>query len=475
VQFPTVAFVVFFGVALTGAWALARRPTARKCWFVAAGAVFIGSWDRRFVLLLGAVVLATWGCGRLIARADGRIRTAVVAAGIAADVLALGFFKYYGFFVTSMTSGLGHLGLTIHPPLLVILMPLGISFYVFQAIAYLIELDRREIAAAPLLDVATWLTFFPTVSSGPITRASEFLPQLSQPPVVDRTDTGRAYFLIARGLFKKLVMASFLATAITDKTFATPGRFNSLTLLMGVYAYAAQIYCDLSGYTDMAIGMAALLGFRLPENFDRPYQATSIQDFWSRWHMTLSRWLRDYLFAPFIGRPPQRRARVYASLLVVMLIAGLWHGAGWTFVAFGGVHGVAMVWERRRTDERRRRRAHYSPPGRSRRVVERIVTFHIVCVGWVFFASPSLHGAGQVFHGVIANWDLPVTLFTPLLVLAVAAVVAAQYVPENLGTAVLGWAYRQRPIWQGLGFAVASIPILAMAPTTIPAFIYYRF
>jgi D-alanyl-lipoteichoic acid acyltransferase DltB (MBOAT superfamily) len=475
VQFPTVAFVAFFGLALTGAWLLARWPVARKCWLVAAGLLFYASWDTRFVLLLAGIVLVTWGIGRGIARTDGRVRAALLAVGVTADLLALGFFKYYGFFVTSITSGLGRLGLTVRPPLLLLAIPLGLSFYVLQAISYLIEVRRRQIAAAQLIDVATWLAFFPTLTSGPITRASEFLPQLSGRPELDRGDTARAYVLIARGLVKKLVVASFLATAVTDNVFADPSRYNSLTLLIGVYAYAAQIYCDFGGYTDMALGMATLLGFRLPENFDRPYSATSIQDFWSRWHMTLSRWLRDYLFAPFTGRRADRPVRVYASLIGVMLLAGLWHGAGWTFVAFGGVHGVAMAGERWQRTRRRRLRRPVPQRTWSRQLGRRVITFHVVCIGWVFFAAPSLAGAGHVFSGLVANWTLPVRLLTPLLLLTVAGVVALQYLPAGLGSRLLAWVARRSPVWQGLGFAVASVPILAMAPTMIPAFIYYRF
>jgi D-alanyl-lipoteichoic acid acyltransferase DltB (MBOAT superfamily) len=358
--------------------------------------------------------------------------------------------------------------------LLLITMPLGISFYVFQAISCLIEVHWERIDAPRLINVATWLAFFPTLTSGPITRASEFIPQLFAPAGLERGDMARAYVLIARGLAKKLVVASFLASAVTTATFEVPSRYSSLTLLIGVYAYAAQIYCDFGGYTDMAIGMALLLGFKLPENFDRPYTATSIQDFWSRWHMTLSRWIRDYLFASFIGRG-DHAARVYASLIGVMLLVGLWHGAGWTFVAFGAVHGLAMASERWRRSRRRRQRRPRPRRTWRRQLARRFVTFHIVCIGWVFFAAPSLAAAGDDFRGLVANWSIPVTLVTPLLVLTIAGVLALQFLPKGLGERLFAWAACQPPVWQGVLFAFASVPILALAPTTVPAFIYYRF
>lgn len=473
-QFPTVTFVIFFAAVLSTTWALQAWPRLRRYALIAAGAVFYGFWDTRFLLLLGSMVLLTWAAGWAMSRSAGRLQAAVMTAGIGLDLLLLGFFKYYGFFTTSLASALTHVGLHVHPPLLQIAVPIGVSFYTFQAISYLIEIRRRRIHASSLVDVAAWLSFFPTITSGPIVRASEFLPQLRNAPSLVRADLARAYLLIARGLLKKLAFASFFATAITDRAFASPQGLSSLTLLVAVYAYAAQIYCDFSGYTDMAIGLALLLGFRLPENFDRPYTATSVQDFWARWHMTLSRWLRDYLFAP-LARSRRHAATVYLSIVFVMLLAGLWHGAAWGFVVFGGVHGVAMATERWRRDRRRSRRRAVAPHTAGRQLVRRVVTFHIVCLGWVFFATPSLHTAWQLLRGLVTGWSTPATLLTPLLILGIAAVIAVQYVPtarvERAVAAARGWP----PVAQALAFAVATIPVLAMSPTTIPAFIYYRF
>ncbi len=474
--FPTVTFALFFLVVLAGYWLLAPHGVGRKLLLLAAAVVFYGHWDRRFVGLLAVFVVVNWAAARAI-RAVGRgwVRTALTTAGIVADVGVLSFFKYYGFFVDSLTEALSRFGLAVHPPLLDVLLPVGISFYTFEAVAYLVQVHRGRTEPGALLDVAVWLSFFPKLMSGPITRAEEFLPQLAGPPDTAHVQSGRAYWLIGRGLVKKLVVASFLATAVTDDVFADPHAYGSAVLLVGAYAFAAQIYADFSGYTDMAIGLSLLLGFRLPENFDRPYTATSVQDFWSRWHMTLSRWLRDFLFAPFLrlaGGHPWRR---YGAIVAVMLLAGLWHGAAWTFVAFGAVHGVAMALER---TSRERRRAYGRPPARRtvwRQVLRRVVTFHVVCLGWVFFAAGSVGDAGTYLHSLATNWSGPSGLLTPLLLLTVLAVVAAQYVPAGATQWVTQRVARASAPVLAAGFAGALVVIAALAPTTVPAFLYFRF
>jgi D-alanyl-lipoteichoic acid acyltransferase DltB (MBOAT superfamily) len=475
VLFPTATFGVFFCVVIAGAWALAAWPTLRKCWLIAASGYFYAEWNPRFVLLLAAAVAVNWGAARLTAVTNGRRRTSVVTAGIVLDLAGLAVFKYYDFFAGAAANGLARMGLHVQPTLLDIALPVGISFYCFAAVSYLVDVRRGRLVPGSLLDVATWLTFFPTLTSGPITRAAEFLPQLATPARTASIDTVRAFWLIGRGLTKKLVVASFLASALTDKAFADPSSYNAVVLLLAVYAYAAQIYVDFSGYTDMAIGISALLGFTIPDNFNRPYAATSVQDFWSRWHMTLSRWLRDYLFTPLTGRRADRPVRVYGGIVAVMLLAGLWHGAAWGFVVFGGVHGVAMALER--WQRVRRRRLHRPPPARTvrRQALRRIATFHVVCLGWVFFATGSVGRAIDVLTGIATQWSQPVTSVTPLLLLAVAAVIAAQYLPVRVGDWARTQALRVPAIAQAAVVAVGLVPVLAMAPTTVPAFIYYRF
>jgi D-alanyl-lipoteichoic acid acyltransferase DltB (MBOAT superfamily) len=474
--FPTVTFAAFFMVVLAVAGLVQSHRLLRKLVLICAGAVFYAYWELRAVLLLAAVVLLTWGLARLAGQARRpAVRSAAVVTAVVVDLATLGLFKYYDFFATSLTDALNRLGVQLNPTLITLALPLGLSFYLFEAMSYVIDVRRDRLPAASLLDVATWLSFFPKLASGPITRAAEFMPQLRAEPAALRVSLGPAYTRIARGLLKKLVIASFLGTAVTDQVFADPNGYSSLVVLVAVYAYAAMIYADFSGYTDMAIGLASLLGFTLPENFNRPYAATSIQDFWSRWHMTLSRWLRDYLFAPLVGRGTASRLRVYAGLIAVMLLAGLWHGAAWGFVVFGGVHGVAMAVERFRRDVRRAAGARPRPQTRVSRALQRVITFHVVCLGWVFFASGSVGGGMAVLGALATNWSLATTTVTPLLLLVIAGVMALQFVPAGVGRKLATLAGQASAPQAGLALAASLVVVLSLAPDTVPAFIYFRF
>ena len=239
----------------------------------------------------------------------------------------LGYFKYYDFFVTSSDNLLSVVGLDMPLEVKSIVLPVGISFYTFMAISYVVDAYRGEFEPTTLEKFAVYLSFFPHLVAGPIVRPGELIPQLETPRDPRRVDTSRAFYLIATGLFKKVVIANYLASSIVDEVFAAPGQHSSLEILIAVYAYAVQIYADFSGYTDIAIGIALLLGFSFPQNFDSPYAATSLQDFWRRWHMTLSRWLRDYVYIPLGGNRGQRSILTYRNLMLTMLIGGLWHGA----------------------------------------------------------------------------------------------------------------------------------------------------
>ncbi len=273
-----------------------------------------------------------------------------------ANLGVLGWFKYYGFFVTSVVNFLGVFGLNADLPLLRIVLPIGISFLTFRVLSYVIDVYRGTLRTASMLDFAVYVAFFPYTLAGPIARASEFLPQLKAPRDPRRVDTSRAFFLIFAGLAKKMLLADYLATHIVNGVFTTPGEYSSLEILVGIIGYSVQIYCDFSAYADIAIGISLLLGFELPDNFDAPYTAVSVQDFWRRWHMTLSRWLRDYLYIP-LGGNRKGQARTYVNLMLTMLLGGLWHGAGWTFIFWGALYGGALVVEHRRLDVRKARAA----------------------------------------------------------------------------------------------------------------------
>ena len=473
--FPTITFAAFFMAVWPVAWAVARWPVARQLVLLAASCGFYAYWDERYLALLAALVVLNHASAHGIARAvahPGRQR-AVLWFGVSAHLAILGWFKYYGFFATELTSALDRVGVRLEPPLVQVVLPLGISFVTFQAISHLIEVRRGACAPGRLLEVATWLTFFPTIASGPITRASELLPQLRERPAA-RIEANRALWLIARGLFKKMVLASYLATALADDLFAGPGRHSGPEVLVGIYGYAAQLYLDFSGYTDMAIGLALLLGIRLPENFNAPYVAQTVTEFWTRWHMTLSRWLRDFVFTPLALRSARTTAATARNLLIVMLLAGLWHGAAWTFVAFGAVHGIAMAGERVLRQRRRRLGRAPVPGGTGRRLVRQVVTFHIVCLGWVFFRADSLEGAVDVLAALGNGWG-PSPAVTPLLLAVVVAVLLVQLVPrvarDRVGARVA--ALGAVPTVAGLGVALLLIDLFG--PEGVPPFLYGGF
>ncbi|KQC39742.1 MULTISPECIES: MBOAT family protein [unclassified Frankia] len=351
--FPTIEFAAFFVVVMTLSWLLMPRPALWKPFILAASYFFYGFADARFVLLIVASTLINQAAARAIHRFRDR---RILAAAIACDLGLLGWFKYYGFFALSVDRALADVGLPAPLPLLQVALPIGISFFTFQALSYVIDVHRGINAPAPLLDFAVYEAFFPHLVAGPIVRASEFLPQLATPRDPARVPTTRAAFLILGGLIKKVVLADVLASRLVDPVFDAPGQHSSAEILAAVYGYAVQIYCDFSAYSDIAIGIALLLGFRFPDNFDRPYASRSLQEFWRRWHMTLSRWLRDYVYLP-LGGSRRGRRRTYLNLMITMTLGGLWHGASWTFVLWGALHGAALVTERRLRIWRTRRAA----------------------------------------------------------------------------------------------------------------------
>ena len=302
--FPTVQFAIFFVVVFTGNWLLMQRPRPWRWFILAASYFFYGFWDWRFTFLLaGATLVNQFFAVRIRAARSPRARRWYLVGALVADLGVLGYFKYVGFLMASVVATLDKVGLHVDVRPLEVILPIGISFFTFQAMSYVIDVYREKIAPARWLDFAVYLSFFPHLVAGPIVRGAEFLPQLHPPRDPRHIDSSRAFYLIFIGLAKKIVIADFLASHIVDQVFASPGLHSGPEALFAIYAYAIQIYADFSAYSDIAIGLALLLGFRFPENFNAPYTAVSITDFWRRWHMTLSRWLRDYLYIPLGGQP----------------------------------------------------------------------------------------------------------------------------------------------------------------------------
>src|SRR3954453_21770288 len=378
--FPTVQFAIFFPIVLALSWLLMPRQPLWKPFILVASYLFYAYANWKFCLLLGGVTLGNQAAAKLIHRAgdDERRRKWIVRGAVALDLGVLAVFKDYAFFVQDIGDVLDavHLGLPV--PLLTIALPVGVSFFTFQAISYTVDVYRRLVPPASTIDVAVYLSFFPHLVAGPIVRAREFLPQLATPRDPNHVAVGAGMTLIGLGLVKKVVLADFLARSIADPVFAVPQQYFGPDVLMASYAYAAQIYCDFSGYTDIAIGLALLMGYVFPQNFDRPYRALGFRDFWRRWHMTLSRFLRDFVYIPLGGNRHGRLA-TYRNLFITMVLGGLWDGAAWTFVLWGAFHGGGLV-------------AEHALGGRIRAPgwLRWLVTLNLVVFGWILFRSQSI-------------------------------------------------------------------------------------
>jgi alginate O-acetyltransferase complex protein AlgI len=441
--------------------------------------VFYGWTDARFVWLLAGSIVVNWAFGRAVHRTLGTdggrtvLSHNLVRAAVVINLGFLGFFKYYGFFVDSFAHSMESLGLGAHPPVLQIALPVGISFFTFHALSYVIDIGRGQLQPMRLDELGLYMSFFPHLVAGPIVRASELLPRMRARADPRRIPSGEAFRLIAFGLFKKVVVSSYLATELVDPVFGAPGAHTQLELLVGVYGYAIQIYADFSGYTDIAIGCALLLGFRFPQNFDAPYRALSLQDFWRRWHMTLSRWLRDYLYIPLGGNRGGVR-QMYRNLFLTMVIGGLWHGAAITFVVWGAIHGGFLALER---FVRERWRAQYPLPVMPRQAsaaLRWLLTFHVVCLGWVFFRADSVGTAFDVLDGIRRGTG-PAPLVTTLVGVTIVLALASQFVPP---TAVAAGQRRFAALGPGLQVALlagALTVIDVLGPEGVAPFIYFRF
>ncbi len=372
-----------------------------------------------------------------------------------------------------MREALDSIGLGASPPLLEIALPVGISFFTFHAISYVIDIGRGQLRPLALDEVALYMSFFPHLVAGPIVRASEFAPQMQQRADPRNVPSGEAFRLIAFGLFKKVVVSSYVATELVDPVFGAPAAHGPLDLLVGVYAYAIQIYADFSGYTDIAIGCALLLGIRFPQNFDAPYRSLSLQEFWRRWHMTLSRWLRDYLYIPLGGSRYGVR-RTYRNLALTMVIGGLWHGAATTFLVWGAIHGGFLALERYVKERWHERVPAPVLPRPVSAALQWILTFHVVCLAWIFFRAESVGSAFEVLGGIVAGTQ-PSELVTPLVLVTIGLMLASQFVPAQAVDRAQVRFTALGPGFQVLGLAGALTVIDVLGPDGVAPFIYFQF
>ena len=467
--FPTMIFGLFFLVVYASTWSLNRENERRKQFLLLASWVFYAWWDWRFVGLLIASALLNWFVAKRIGESeDHNTRHRLVAVGVVINLIILGFFKYYGFFVEQFGEMLKLAGWERDLPLMHVILPIGISFFTFQGMSYVIDVHRGKCPKAhSLLDVMLLMSFFPHLVAGPIVRASDLLPQFAKAPKLSREMAAHGLLLIAWGLFKKTVIASELATGLVDPVFFDPTAYGAGDLVGAAYGYAVQIYCDFSAYSDIAIGVAALLGYRFPRNFDQPYRSRSLQEFWRRWHISLSNWLRDYLYVP-LGGNRGGLVRTCINLMITMLLGGLWHGAAWTFIAWGAIHGTALIIERvwwsaiRKPDWPR-----MSP------VWGVLITFNVVCLAWILFRSDSFATAMAYLEG-LGRLTAP-TLITPFILSLIVGGLALHALPPRAIERTASWLCRVPSPAAGLTIGLLILLVEAVRPAGVAPFIYFQF
>jgi alginate O-acetyltransferase complex protein AlgI len=459
--FPTFDYFLFLPLVAAAHWLLVSRG-ARTTLLLVASIVFYAAWNPVDTLILAGVVAGAFVAGRVV-HAQPEARRGV-ALGVFATLLVspLLFYKYTWFVAENLRVLWPALPAPPHTHL-----PIGISFYTFQALAYVIDVRRGEEPERNPARFATFLLFFPHLVAGPILRASTLLTQLAANRRLTREDVAEAMTRLGAGLAKKLLVADVLRIGMVDSVFTDPGQFTGLEVLVALYAYSLQIYCDFSGYTDFAIGSARLFGFRIPENFDRPYQALTVASYWRRWHMTLSDWVRDYVYYPMGGS----RSHAYRNTFATLLVLGVWHGANWTFVVYGLLHGCAVSLNRLL----RKRAPAGSPPPAGFGVVWRwLLTFHFVVLARILFRADDLGHAGRVARALVENgWALPRFSSHAWVVLLVGY--AVHFTPR-------GWVPRMRatiaglpaPAW-GLLLATIAWACVRWGPGDTLAFIYYDF
>jgi len=469
--FNSAVFACFFVVVFAAAWLLKHRPTPRFALLLAASYVFYGYWSPKFLLLIVGSTVLDYCMGLAMERTDcPRRRKAFVIASLCGNLGVLGFFKYFNFFTGEAVALLNQLGFAANEPTLSIALPVGISFYTFQTLSYTIDVYRGKLEVEhSLLRFALFVAFFPQLVAGPIVRASKFLPQLRKTPTLSLEEARSGLFLMFWGLTKKVVIADFLGATLVDAYWGAPGgELAGMGGLLAIYAYAFQIYGDFSGYSDMAIGAARLLGYELGDNFNAPYRALNPSDFWRRWHISLSQWLRDYLYIP-LGGNRVGPVKTYRNLALTMLLGGLWHGASWMFVLWGAFHGAMLIVHRLwsgGTEPDPEKLGYFG------RLWRRVGFFHLTCFGWVLFRSADW----AQFQAVLSNLAQPTSwgAIGPLHWMALALALAS-HMPPRVQKA--GWRetfVQAHPAFQGAVYAMVIGLAMNTSKLSQP-FIYFQF
>jgi alginate O-acetyltransferase complex protein AlgI len=468
--FDSTAYVVFLTIVALLYWRLPFRK--QNLFLLAASYFFYGWWDWRFLFLMAGSTLVDFLVARKIGSSpDERSRRLLLIFSLVLNFAFLGVFKYFNFFVDSMVHLTALLGMKEIPVAVWrILLPPGISFYTFQEIAYIVDVYHRKLEPSKsLLDYALFISLFPHLIAGPIQRPSHLLPQVQKPRTWDPEKAFDGLLLILEGLFRKIVIADNCALIANAAFAGNFGKPSAMTVLLGTYAFAFQIYGDFSGYSSIARGSAQLLGFHFMVNFRQPYLAESLQDFWRRWHISLSTWLRDYLYIP-LGGNRKGNFRTYVNLMLTMLLGGLWHGASWTFVVWGGIHGVGLAIERFVSGSRE----IVASASFVTRWIRRVFIFNLVCLAWIFFRVSSFRAAWEQI-AALGSWHWQPVYTVALQFLAFYAVLLFLLdlqLESSQGEYV--FAFRSFPTRVVAGVVLCML-ITLFGANQENAFIYFRF
>jgi D-alanyl-lipoteichoic acid acyltransferase DltB (MBOAT superfamily) len=466
--FNSSFFLFFFIVVLLLYPLLANHYRSRTWYLLLVSLFFYFKTSGLFVILLLITAAINFGFGHAIYYSKGRsAKRWWLFCSLIWNLGSLGYFKYTNFIIDTINQISGG-----SLPAMDIFLPIGISFFTFQTWSYTLDIYFGNLKPIhSFKDFAFFVSFFPQLVAGPIVRASFFIPQINKKLNLDKDAIARALVLIFAGLLKKGIIADYLSVNFVDRVFDNPTLFSGMENLFGVYAYALQIYCDFSGYSDIAIGLAALLGFDLPINFNSPYKAHSITDFWRRWHISLSTWLRDYLYIP-LGGNRKGKVRTHLNLMTTMLLGGLWHGASWNFVLWGGLHGVALVLDKAWINTRFAR-SHIV------RFFSTIVTFHFVCFSWIFFRSRDFENSLTIikritssFHGsLFGHWIAEYRVIALLIVIGFLA----HWQPDSWEKSYRNFLARLPLPLQSLIMALVIWILFQARSSDIQPFIYFQF
>jgi alginate O-acetyltransferase complex protein AlgI len=469
--FDTPAYVLFLFLVVAVYWRLGRK--GQNVFLLAASYLFYGWWDYRFLLLMIGSTAIDFFIARFIERSTAQsTRRTLLVTSLAVNLAILGLFKYFNFFTDSFIHLAGMFGVSVSTPLLRIILPPGISFYTFQEVAYIVDVYKRKLPPAEsFIDYALFISLFPHLIAGPIQRPSHLLPQVQQSRIFRSDRFFDGTLLILSGLFRKCVIADNCALLANAAFSGHLGAPSLPVLAIGAYAFAWQIYGDFSGYSDIARGSAQLLGFHFMVNFRQPYLATSVQDFWRRWHISLSTWLRDYLYIP-LGGSAKPGYTTYRNLFVTMLLGGLWHGANWTFVLWGWLHGVALAAERaiRQTGFLRK----ILGVGTEWDWPKRIFIFHFVCLSWIFFRAESLGAAASLLRGIgTLSWQPEYLAALKFLAVFAIPLFLIDLYLERTGEE---YVFQERNPTARVAMACCAVALIALfSANQANAFIYFQF